>query len=336
VLKMPINPIRQFGEGGVKKILIFKWSALGDVILIVPSLRVIRRGFPRAEIYLLGKKEYKEFLHPLGYIDNFIEFPEQNWRHLIPKLRRENFDLSIDFQNTWRSHFLAFRAGAKNRLGYRRKGGRILLTIAVSGPEKVHPVEHQAWLLSKIGVSLDDFKLECAPPPKPSFQLRRPYIAILPGAGKGWDSKCWSELSFARLADILIKRLKYEVVFLGGKREKDKVGRIKKAMKEKGQDLAGQTNLIQLAGVIKESSAFISHDTGPMHLAQALEIPTIALFGPTDPRRHTVPAANLYIVKKELSCQPCYRKKCSHQQCMQLIEVEEILGKIKQILHING
>ena len=85
-----------------------------------------------------------------------------------------------------------------------------------------NPVEHQAWLLSKIGVNLDDFTLECKIPFQSSFQFNRSYISILPGAGEGWQSKCWSEPCFARLADSIINKLKYSVVFLGEKREKSK------------------------------------------------------------------------------------------------------------------
>ena len=320
-------------KGEIRKILIFKWSALGDIILAVPSFRAIRRHFPQAEIHLLIKKEYKELLDSFPYIDNFIDFKKSNWRDLIPELRREKFGLSIDFQNTWRSHLLSFLGGVKRRVGYGRKGGKILLNVAVSEMKEIkNPVEHQAWLLSKIGVNLNNFRLECKLPPQPPFQFKRPYISILPGAGNGWQSKCWSELCFARLADSIINKVKHSVVFLGEKREKSKIERIKKAMREGGQDLSGETNLIQLAGVIKGSSLFITHDTGPMHLAQALGVPTVALFGPTDPRRHSLPSANLFIINKKISCQPCYRRQCSAHQCMQLIRVEEVLKMITQIL----
>ncbi len=322
-------------KGEIKKILIFKWGALGDVILVVPSFRAIRAHFPQAKIHLLIKKEYQELLNSLSYVDNFIDFEKSHWRDLIPELKKEKFDLSIDFQNTWRSHLLAFLSGVKRRAGYGRKGGKILLNIAVAEPNGVkNPVEHQAWLLSKIGVNLDDFALEYKMPFQPSFQFSRPYISILPGAGEGWQSKCWSELCFARLADTIINKLKYSVVFLGEKREKSKIERIKKAMREKGQDLSGQTNLTQLAGVIKGSSLFITHDSGPLHLAQALGVPTLALFGPTDPGRHSLPSAKLFIINKKISCQPCYRRRCSAHQCMKLIGVEEVLKMITQILQI--
>ena len=320
-------------KGEITKILIFKWGALGDIILAVPSFRAIRAYFPQAEIHLLIKKEYQELLNSLSYIDNFIDFEKSNWRDLIPALKKEKFDLSVDFQNTWRSHLMAFLGGVKRRAGYGRKGGKILLNIAVSESKEIkNPAQHQAYLLSKIGVNLDNFALECKMPFQPSFQFSRPYISILPGAGEGWQSKCWSELCFARLADSIINKLKYSVVFLGEKREKSKIERIKKAMKERGQDLSEQTNLTQLAGVIKGSSLFITHDTGPMHLAQALGVPTLALFGPTDPMRHTIPSSNLYIIKKNFPCQPCYRRRCANQQCMRLIGVEEVLKMITQIL----
>ena len=315
------------------KILIFKWGALGDIILAGPSFRAIRRHFPKVEIYLLIKKEYKVLLDSLSYIDHFIDFDKSNWKALIPELKKEEFDLSIDLQNTWRSHLLSFLGGVSRRAGYGRKGGKILLNIAVAEPNGVkNPVEHQAYLLSKIGVNLDNLQLECKLPLQPSFQFKRPYISILPGAGEGWQSKCWSELCFARLADSIINKLKYSIVFLGEERERKKINRIKKEMEGKVEDIAGQTNIRQLAGVIKGSSLFITHDTGPMHLAQALGVPTLALFGPTDPERHTLPSINLFIINKKISCQPCYRRQCSNHQCMQLIRVEEVLKKITQIM----
>ncbi len=322
-------------KGTIKKILIIKWSALGDIILITPALRVIREHFPEAKIFLLTKKEYQDLLKPLHYIDSFIDFEKSEWKGLIPELKKESFDLSIDFQNTWLSHLLVFLSGVKNRVGYKRKGGGAFLNIAAFEPKGIkNPVEHQAHLLSKIGIDLTDYSLECRGASiQTSFNLSKPYIVILPGAGKGWETKCWGESSFARLADTLIDKYGYSVVFLGEIREKEKISRIKKLMRERAEDLSGKTDLKELAGVLKESALFITHDTGPMHLAQALKVPTVALFGPTDPRRHTVPSTNLFIVKKSLACQPCYRRDCSHQQCLQLIEVKEVLEVVSNVLN---
>ena len=336
MLKGKMTSISYMLSNETRKILVIKWSALGDIVLVVPSLRAIRKFFPRAEIHLLIKKEYKGLLSSLNLVDKFIDFKKSKWRTLIPELKKEKFDLSIDFQNTWRSHLLAFFGKVKNKLGYQKKGGRFLLNIAVAEPKGVkNPIEHQAYLLSKIAINLDNFELECDVPSYTSLRFNKPYIAIAPGAGKGWDTKCWGELSFARLADGLIEKLKYSVVFLGEEREKEKIELIKKVMKEKAENLTGRTDLIQLAGIIKESSLFITHDTGPMHLAQALKVPTIALFGPTDPNRHTIPSESLFVVRRNLPCQPCYHRKCSHQKCMQLIEVEEVLKKITQILETD-
>jgi len=321
-------------KGAIKKILIIKWSALGDVVLITPSLKTIRNHFPEAKIRILIKREYKDLLESLPYIDSFIDFKKSKWRSLISELKKEKFDLSIDFQNTWCSHLLAFLGAVRNRLGYGRKGGRIFLNMVAFEPKEIkNPVEHQAHLLSKIGINLIDYELECRTFIQPSFNLDKPYIVILPGAGEGWKTKCWSESSFARLSDILIDKFGYSIVFLGGKKEKRRIDNIKKTMNKKAKDLSGKTDLKELAGVLKESSLFITHDTGPMHLAEALKVPTIALFGPTDPRRHTVPSSNLVIVKKDLPCQPCYLRECSEHQCMQLIKVEEVLEIVSDMLN---
>ena len=130
-----------------------------------------------------------------------------------------------------------------------------------------------------------------------------------------WETKLWSNEKFARLADLINDKLQMKVVFTGS--EKEPLEKITSLMTTESINLGGETTLLELACLYKKAQMVISTDSGPMHLAAAVETPVIALFGPTDPARTGPYGAGHTVIRTELSCSPCFLKKCSTKKCME-------------------
>jgi 3-deoxy-D-manno-octulosonic-acid transferase/heptosyltransferase-1 len=156
---------------------------------------------------------------------------------------------------------------------------------------------------------------------------KAPFVAINPVAF--WETKLWQDDKFARLADRIVEELGVPVVFTGGNGGK-RIDRIRSFMKTLSTSLEGQTTLKDLAYVYRLSALLVTTDSGPMHIAAAVGTPTVALFGPTDPRRTGPYGRNHIVIRKEMECSPCFKKRCDTKQCMKDIAVEEVLEAVKK------
>jgi 3-deoxy-D-manno-octulosonic-acid transferase/heptosyltransferase-1 len=160
------------------------------------------------------------------------------------------------------------------------------------------------------------------------------FIAINPMAK--WNTKLWVPQKFAALADRIIQKHKISVVFTGSREDQKAVQAIISRMQEKGIDLTGKTDLLTLAALYEKAVGLISTDTGPMHVAAAMGTPVIALFGPTAPWRTGPFGSGHTIIRKGISCSPCFKKQCAHVDCMKKIEVAEVLRAASKVLSSRG
>jgi 3-deoxy-D-manno-octulosonic-acid transferase/heptosyltransferase-1 len=155
-------------------------------------------------------------------------------------------------------------------------------------------------------------------------------VAVNPVAR--WDTKLWEEERFALLADRVQKELACKVLFTGSKDDRPVTARIIEQMKTTPLDLTGRTSLKELAYLYSKCRLVISTDTGPMHVAAAMGTPVVALFGPTAPWR-TGPYGKVHrVVREELPCSPCFKKKCPHLSCMRGISVDRIFEFTKDLI----
>ncbi|PIQ83183.1 MAG: lipopolysaccharide heptosyltransferase II [Candidatus Omnitrophica bacterium CG11_big_fil_rev_8_21_14_0_20_63_9] len=323
------------------RIAVWKLSALGDVVLSTPSLRAIRRQFPQAHISAIVGRAAYEVVARCPYLNNAIIYdPKRKDRGIrrqwswLRRLRREAFDLSIDLQNSRRTHLLAWLAGIPVRAGYRRKFGW-LLNRAVRLPRVVlAPVAHQHYLLQQAGIRPDGDALELWPSAldeERAGQLlggvdpQRPLIAVQPGGSGRWRTKRWPLARWASLCQLLAQR-GMTVVVTGGPEETALGESLRSMVQPAPLSLIGQTSLMELACVIKRCQLFLGHDSLALHLAAAVGTPAVALFGPTDPRRHLPPTFMGQVIKKDVFCSPCYSPRCCTitHACMQRISVEEV------------
>lgn len=333
-------------------ILVIKISAIGDVILSVPSLKAIRAKFKEADIRVLVGLQARDVLDRCPYINGKIvcDFAGKDkglsglWR-LGADLRKNCFDIVIDLQNNKKSHALSFLSMAPLRYGYNNGKFSFFLNNGIRDDAPyLDPIEHQFRVLKSAGVRPVDKHLELWPSPsdtesvnaifqenwiKPSQSL----IGINVRASSRWNSKNWPPKRIAELCDRLAKEFNMRVVLTGTKADALFIEKIKSFTASKPVVAAGRTAVMELASLIKRCKVYITPDSAPMHIASALGTPFIALFGPTDPARHVAPSKSHIIIKKDLKCSPCYSPNCLKGfKCMSGIEVEEVFAAVKNLL----
>ena len=336
------------------KILIVKFSSLGDIILTTAGLRAIRERFPREnyKISFLVGQEFKEVLLRNTHIDELLvcDFKGKDQRisgflKLAKSLRKKNFDVVIDLQNNRRSHVLSAMTLALDRYGYENKKFSSLMNHRIKdNKEAIGPVAHQFKLLSLFGIQFKDHSLELFPCPEDKHCVddflgsqwlspNQKLVGINIGASLRWRTKLWPVKRIAGLCEALIQR-DIRVVITGNKSDSKRAEELARLLgKAKVIDACAKLSLNQLATMIAKCSVYISADSAPLHVAAAMGVPFVALFGPTDPVRHLPPAKDYAVIRKELACSPCYKSKCKKINCMESISVEEVLGAVDKLLN---
>ncbi|MCM8786625.1 MAG: glycosyltransferase [Candidatus Omnitrophica bacterium] len=325
-----------------KRILIIKLSSLGDVILSFPFLKEIRQNFPKSKIYYLTLNTNVGLLYGCPYVDGIItvdgDYKKFKKLLYISKiLRRYSFDYIIDLQNNLASHILSFLSFPLASFGYKRKLG-FLLTNSIKYEYSDDPLSSQERILKLLGIRFKEKKLIFWDIKKDESELlpAEQLIGINVSASAKWISKNWPKAHIISLIKLIYKNFPdFKVVLFGDKNAQETAEYIEQNFPKKLYNLCGRTTLNQLPIFIKKTKVFITPDTATLHLAVALGVPTIGLFGPTDPKRHIVPSQNLYILYKKLFCSFCYKPKCKLKEknlCMDKILPQEVFLIIKTIL----
>jgi lipopolysaccharide heptosyltransferase II len=338
-----------------QNILVIKMSAIGDVILAVPSLKAIRAGFPDANIKVLIGAQAREVLEHCPYINEKIvcDFKGVHrsvrglWR-LAKELQRQCFDIVIDLQNNNRSHALSSLSMAPLRYGYDNRKLAFFLNKKVKDDAPyLDPLEHQFRVLRLAGIKPIDKKLELRPSAEDEAAAEK-FLAdnwvkptqslagINMRASAKWITKNWPGANIAWLCDAIAKETLTRVVLTGTKDDARLANNISKLAKSKPIIAAGKTSIAELACLIRRFKVFLTPDSAPLHIAQAVGTPVVALFGPTDPARHVVPSGSCTIIHKndEVKCAPCYSPTCMKNfRCMKAISVDEIYQAMRAYLH---
>ncbi len=335
------------------KLLVIKLSSLGDVILCTAALRAIREKFPQAnfKISFLTGEESKDILLRCPYIDELLVCDLKNkdkglggLNTLGRILRKKNFDIVIDLQNSRASHILAYLTASVKRYGYDNKKFSFLLNQRIPDEKPpMDPVTHQFRVLKMLGIDLLDNRLELWPSLEDAKNVEellnaqwlseaQKIVGINISASQRWSTKLWPREYLMRLCEELgFKDIR--VVITG--REQDLVYAnmlINSLKNTKIINACGKTSINELVVLIKKCAVFISADSSPLHIASAVGTPFIALFGPTDQRRHLHPGKNYIVINKNLDCAPCYKTKCRTKRCMTEITPEEVLAAVEKLL----
>ncbi|HOW42069.1 MAG TPA: GT4 family glycosyltransferase PelF [Candidatus Omnitrophota bacterium] len=338
------------------KILAIKFSSLGDIILSTAAVRALRQRFPRPRYslsFLVGA-DFKDILLRNPHIDELLVCDFKNkdkgvnaFTRLASLLRRKHFDMVIDLQNNRRSHLLAALTMALKRYGYNNKKWGFLLNYSVKDDgAALGPVEHQFRIFKQFGMDAGAAALELFPTAEDQkcvddflashwLSAHQVVVGINASASKRWSSKVWPREHLIRLCEELGRR-DIRVVITGTADDRFLVEQLRvTAPGLKLIDSCGKLTINQLACLIKRCQVYISGDSAPLHVAAAMGTPFIALFGPTDPRRHLPPALQCVVIHKQLGCTPCYKSKCARLKCMKAITAEEVLRGIDSLLSLS-
>ena len=335
------------------KILVIKLGSLGDVILSTAALRAIREKFPQGNYkisFLIGE-ESKDILLRSPYIDELLVCDLKNKDKGLKGLwgvgdilRKKNFDIVIDLQNSRASHILAYLSGCINRYGYNNKKFGFLLNHRILDQKlPLDPVTHQFKILKMLGIDLLNNSLELWPSSEDQkavdellnaqwlSQVQK-VVGINISASKRWSTKLWPlEYLICLCEELGLKDIR--VIITGTCQDQALASRLINSLKNtKIINACGKTNINELAVLIKKCQVFISADSSPLHIASSVGTPFIALFGPTDALRHLPPGGNYILINKKLRCSPCYKTKCRSKSCMVQISPAEVFAAVMKLL----
>ena len=263
--------------------------------------------------------------------------------HLLQTLRKERIEKGILFTNSFSSAFFFFLAGIKERIGYATQGRRILLTHPISLPshwDKLHQIDYYAHLFQRLGWVGEERKpslyltREEVERAKRKFSLKdKNWIGICPGSAYG-ESKRWLPEYFQELVKKIIHSLSYGVIVLGREEER-KIGEfiLENHPCQRALNLCGKTTLREAIALLSLTQIVVTNDSGLMHIAWSLGIPTVAIFGPT-PVEKTAPwQGKVKVLKKDVPCSPCKFRDCPlDHRCMKEISPEEVWRAVKEFL----
>lgn len=339
------------------KILVRATNWVGDAVMALPALEAIRRREPRAHIAVVARPWVAELYRDQGFADQLIVFDHAGQHAgiigveaLARELRRERFDTALLLQNAFQAAWLAWRAGIPRRIGYARDRRSWLLTEAVELPQPgeipsqepfyyLELLRRAGWLEQLPQLAAVSLRVSGAAQQNGESKLRAAgaragarRVAIAPGAAFG-TARCWPVERFAELADRATAELDADVVLVGSATDRDTAQRIAAGMRSKAVMLAGHTTIGELPGVLRACHAFVGNDSGAMHVAAAVGLPVIGVFGPTDPEATAPLTDRLAVVREAVECSPCFLRACPvDHRCMQRIEVERVFDALRASL----
>ena len=343
-------------------ILIVKLSAIGDVIHTLPALNAIRSHCPDAHITWLVEEAAAPLVEGHEALDRVLVSKRKRWMRglrtssffstlseiyrFIKTLRDTDYDMILDFQALLKSGVLIAIARGQRKIGFGKglehmEHSYIFLNERIPAVDmEIHALSRGMMLIDALGIPSNtvEYKL-----PVSSYDHEKvdglmrtygmlgvkPLVAINPVAK--WETKLWANKKFSQLADILIDRNDAKIVFTGGPEDGSTIQDIMAAMKGHAVNLAGHTTLKMLAALYQKVDFVVSTDTGPMHMAAAVGIPVVALFGPTAPWRTGPFGTGHQIVRGGPECSPCFKRECKTIDCMEQISVQQVVDAIHKL-----
>jgi heptosyltransferase II len=338
------------------KILIRATNWVGDAIMALPALRTVRARFAGPHIAIVARSYVADIYRGQGVCDELIPYDprgsEKGFRgreRLAERLRAEKFDVALLLQNAFDAAWLAWRAGIPERIGYARDGRGMLLTKSIPVPKVGEiPAHEQFYYLElvrragwaehsegereiSLAVSREageaaELKLIDAGAAVRSRANGAGALRVAIGAGASYGSaKCWLPERFAEVANRLIVESGAEIILFGTANETAVSNAIIAGMNRKPIDLTGKTAIAELPALLSRCQLFIGNDSGAMHVASAVGLPVVAIFGPTDPFGTAPVTPKCTIVQEKPYCSPCFLRRCpTDHRCMTRVSSESV------------
>jgi heptosyltransferase-2 len=337
------------------RILIRSTNWVGDAILTTPAIRAIRKNFPHSEITILAKPWVAPVFEGNPHVDRIMIYDANN-RHkgwlgrlrLIRDIRKKKFDLAILLQNAFEAAIIAFVSRIPIRLGYDTDGRGLFLTHSVHRTHNakfkdIHETDYYLGMLTPFGLTPDGSELTLKiskPNHKSADKLLTGYgigksdqiVGISPGATYG-SAKRWLPERYAALADKIQEQYGAHILIFGAPGEKQIGEKVTQLMKGVAINLCGRTTLGEGIALINRCNLFITNDSGLMHVAAALDIPLVAVFGPTNPHTTGPIGTKSKIVRIPVPCSPCLQPECAtDHRCMKEISVDMVFDVVSTLV----
>lgn len=330
-----------------RKILIVKPSSLGDVVHSLPFLNAMKRCFSNAEIHWVIAKGLEGLLEGHPMIDKLIIINKDLWKNLsqagktlkeigelFKQLRHEKYDMVVDLQGLLRSGLITWATYAPLRIGFyeAREGSRFFYTVKVKAGGDIHAVERYMNIAEALGCDAREIVFPFPDSRGVGHETEKlvnlgPYAVLVPGAR--WKTKIWPAESFGKVASMLPLRS----VIVGGSADKAIAHEVVSHSGGKAVSVAGETSLKELTELMRSAEVVITNDSGPMHIAAALNVPVVAIFGPTSPARTGPYGTGHVVLQSETGCVPCFKRQCNDNiRCMIEITPEAVYQEVLGIL----
>lgn len=338
----------------INKILVFRLSSIGDIILTTALLRCLRNEFPHAQIDFVVKKQFAPILRCVPYISNVIELDTKQGfvgiESLKNQLHANHYDAMLDIHKNWRSFYIRKTINANCTYTFNKHVFRrwVLTTFHKDIYKEVRPVYLRFIdAAAPIGVKPDGEGTELIVPQDilqsvdniyatNHLDISKPIIAFCPGAS--FTNKQWPTEKFAELAKRIVSDLDIQVVLIGGKNEQVMCDTIIEQSSPKVVSLAGALDLSQSIAALSRVKATVANDTGMLHASEALGVPVVGIYGATARQFGYYPILpTSKVAEVDLPCRPCTKMGMNtcpkgHFACMQTLSVDYVFALLKDVI----
>jgi lipopolysaccharide heptosyltransferase I len=333
-------------EMAAPRFLIVRLGSLGDIVHTLPAVHALHEAHPDARIDWIVESRWRPLLEGNPDITEVLAFDKatwQGWRTAIARLRANLYTSSIDFQGLWKSALLARFSGAEKRFGfageYAREGGASVLYTLRVRPEGKHVIEHNLSLVAaadagKKRLADAQFPLRISPEAEAAVQKQlaaqgiEEYFVLCPGGG--WVSKCWPAERYGHLHRRIVMQPEFSglrgVVNFGPGEKK--LAEAVRLVADQPEPILLSLELSQLMALIRRAKFLVGGDTGPLHLAAAMGVPVVALFGPTDPARNGPFNPADIVIRNARPEETTYKRHTAPAPSMLTITVEQVLEAV--------
>jgi len=319
----------------INSILLITLSNIGDVVLTIPVLRVLEREFPAADITVLAGPNTTDVFESDPAVSKVIAYNKHmsfsEKLRLVLSMRKKGFDLLVDLRNSLFPLLI---------------GARYSTPLFKKGDPKIHRRDKHLQKLEAIGISISNapFSIPFTRDDKLHVNAMLSELGILPddnmiaiAAGAKSHTKRWPSCNFVRLCDRVTKELGVKALLVGDESDKAINEEIAGVGSKEVYDLSGRTNIRELAYLFSLCRLLVTNDSAPLHIASAVELPTIAIFGPTDHIKYGPLSTGSIVLKKGLKCSPCEKALCKFElECMREITADHVFSKAKDIYGKQG
>jgi heptosyltransferase-2 len=341
----------------IHNVLIRGTNWIGDVVMTFPAIGAVRETLPKARITVLVKPWVADLVRMHPAVDEVVVY-ERPGRHdgfgglltLARELREKRFDASILLQNAIEAAVIARLARIPVRAGYSTDARGFLLTHPVRRTQEIKAVHQSLYyleMLKALGFRSSGTAVQLKPTEQQKLSAerllgqlgiagRRPIVGMAPGAAYG-PAKRWFPERFAAVADRLAGRFTCPVVLFGSSGDRASTEAVQAASKNTFIDIAGKTNLGDAIALISRCDLFVTNDSGLMHVAGALGVPTVAIFGSTNPQTTYPLGEKTLLIRRPVDCSPCLKTECPTDfRCMDLVTVDEVYDESIRLLAMAG